>query len=424
MLSISRAPRWATALGHESTAGANAGQAREVAMQRILPAVLVVIALAACDARTPDSAVPTAPEATRAGAPAAPAAPQVIVSGLLYPRGFTFGRDGAIYVAEAGVPEGNDMSTAGQCAQVAPPTGPWLGGFTGRVSRVTMAGQRTTVADHLPSARNNLGDVDGVSDVAFAKDGERGPGNDDRGARSRDEKLYVLSGAGCSRGHADDPSRVLRLEPHGHYTTVANLSRWIHEHPVANPNPPDFEPDGDWYNMASSGNTLYLVEANQGNLVSVRPDGGRIRRVADVSATEDGHVVPTGLSVSRSDDDLYVGELRAFPAVPGSANVIIYERNGQVEDRLHGFTAIVGVANDRSGNVYVLESFNCATTEPCFPSPGTGRVVRVSSNGTRDVVAAGLSFPTGLRLGPDGALYVSNFSFGPPRMGQIVRIPL
>ena len=85
---------------------------------------------------------------------------------------------------------------------------------------------------------------------------------------------------------------------------------------------------------------------------------------------------------------------------------------------------MLGVANDRIGNVYVLESFNCATAQPCFPSPGSGRVVRVARDGTRTVVAAGLSFATGLRLGPDGALYVSNFSYGPPHMGQLLRIPL
>ena len=110
--------------------------------------------------------------------------------------------------------------------------------------------------------------------------------------------------------------------------------------------------------------------------------------------------------------------------MPGAANVVVYEPNGQVEDRLRGFSAITGVANDRIGNVYVLEAFNCADTRPCFPSPGTGKVIRVARDGTRTVVAAGLSFPTGLRLGPDGALYVSNFSFGPPHMGQILRITL
>jgi hypothetical protein len=102
--------------------------------------------------------------------------------------------------------------------------------------------------------------------------------------------------------------------------------------------------------------------------------------------------------------------------------VIRYSEHGAVESRLHGFTAVLGVANDAAGNTYVLETFTCATMTPCFPSPGSGDVVRVAKNGTRSVVASGLSFATSLRMGPDGALYVSNFGFGPPGMGQIWRI--
>ena len=72
--------------------------------------------------------------------------------------------------------------------------------------------------------------------------------------------------------------------------------------------------------------------------------------------------------------------------------------------------------------VHVLESFTCPTAAPCFPSPGSGRVVQIAANGTRSVVASGLSVATALRMGPDGALYVSNFGFGPPASGQIIRI--
>jgi hypothetical protein len=374
-------------------------------MNRFLPAAVAVLALAACDARSPDSAAPNPPDASRASALAAP---EVIVSGLQYPRGFAFGRDGAIYVAEAGVPEGNETSTvATGCPQVPPPVGPWSGGFTGRISRVTMRGVRTTVVDGLPSARDQMGDVEGPSDVAFDE-----------------KKMYVMIGAGCAHGHVNEPSSLNRVKENGKLQMVADLSRWLKAHPTAYPEADDFEPDGSWYSMAVARDRFYLVEANQGNLISVRPDGGRIERVADVSATEKGHVVPTAISLERTGDDILVGELRPFPAVPGDADVILYERNGTVESRLHGFTAVLGTATDWHGNSYVLESFSCPTAEPCFPSPGSGRVIRVARDGTRSVIATGLSFATALRMGPDGALYVSNFGFGVPRMGQLLRIPL
>lgn len=374
-------------------------------MNRFLATAVVVLALAACDARSPDSAAPTPPDASRV---ATAVAPQVIVSGLHFPRGFAFGRDGAIYVAEAGVPEGNETSTvATGCQQVPAPIGPWTGGFTGRISRVTMRGERTTVVDGLPSARDQMGDVEGPSDIAFDK-----------------KQMYVMIGAGCAHGHLNEPSSLNRVKENGKLQMVADLSRWLKAHPTANPEADDFEPDGSWYSMAVAEKAFYLVEANQGNLVSVRPDGGHIERVADVSATENAHVVPTAISLQRTGDDILVGELRPFPAIPGGADVILYERNGSVESRMNGFTAVLGTATDWRGNSYVLESFNCPTADPCFPSPGSGRVIRVARDGTRSVVATGLSFPTALRMGPDGALYVSNFGFGPPRSGQLLRIPL
>jgi hypothetical protein len=371
-------------------------------MQRFLTAAIAALTLAACDSRRPTEATPSTIDESRSGASAAPT---IVASGLEYPRGFDF-RDGAIYVAEAGTPEGN--TTVGPCAeQVPPPVGPWKGGFTGRISRISRSGTRTTVIDHLPSALDALGDVDGISDVAFHGD-----------------KLYALSSAGCSRGHQNEPSSVIQVGKRGGYERVANLTQWIKTHPTAHPNPGDFEPDGDWYNMASKGDVLYIVESNQGNLVAVKPNGNereRIRRIADVSATENAHVVPTGLAFSKHGNDLLVGELRGFPAVTGSADVIVYDRKGNVENRLHGFTAITGVAADHHGNVYVMEAFNCVAGTPCFPSPGTGDIVRVKRDGTRDVVVRGLSFPTSVRLGPDAALYFTNFIFGPPHVGEIQR---
>lgn len=371
-------------------------------MRRFLAVAAALVTLAACDNRGTTSITGT-PEAgaTRAPATSMPATPQVISGGLEYPRGFSFGPDGAIYVAEAGTPEGNTTMTVGLCPQVG--FGPSAGGFTSRISRITLDGTRTTVADHLPSAVNVLGDVEGVSDIAF------GAGH----------KLYGLLVAGCAHGHVNEPSAVIGVRSDGSYEVLADLSRWVKANPTLHPNPGDFEPDGDFYNMAAQGNVLYVVEANQGNLLSIKPENGKITRLADVSATE-GHRVPTGLAIAN--DELLVGELTPFPAVTGAADIIRYKRNGDIRDRIHGFTAVLGVATDKAGMMYVLESFTCPTALPCFPSPGSGRVVRVSPDGARDVVAEGLSFATALRVGPDGALYVSNFGYGPPHMGQILRI--
>ena len=246
-------------------------------MQRFPFVALAALTLAACDGRTPTDAAVAVPNGVAAQrAAVVPAAPTVIVSGLEYPRGFTFGRDGAIYVAEAGTPLGNDFSTTGQCQQVPSPVGPSKGGHTGRISRVTMAGVRTTVVAGLPSSRNGNGAVSGVADVAFVNHGgskENDDEDDDAdggGTTAQGASLYALVLGGCSHGLPDEPSRVLRVGLNGTYAVVADLSRWIKANPTKNPEADDFEPDGDWYNLAARGNLLYAVEANQGNLVSIK----------------------------------------------------------------------------------------------------------------------------------------------------------
>ena len=66
---------------------------------------------------------------------------QTYVHGLNSPRGLAFGPDGALYIAEAG--DGSEStSTAGECTQVKPPVGPYVGGYTGRVSRLDHRRQR------------------------------------------------------------------------------------------------------------------------------------------------------------------------------------------------------------------------------------------------------------------------------------------
>jgi len=365
-----------------------------------LAALALVVSLGACDRTSITD--PVAPSSEKS--PAAMPTQRVIARGLLYPRGFTFDQSGAIVVAEAGTPEGNTISTVGQCEQVPAPIGPNLGGSTGRISRIDMSGTRTTIADHLASALDAGGDVTGVADVAYMHG-----------------QLYALLGAGCSHGHPHDPSAILWVRSDGSRTRLVDLSAWVMSHPTAHPSAGDFEPDGSWYAMTAYGNALYLVEANQGNLLSASGNPMQITRLADVSATE-GHAVPTSLDIYRND--IVVGELTPFPALPGGSNLLRYGISGHLNGRLPGFTAVLGVARDAQFNHYVLESFTCPTSTPCFPSPGSGDVVRVAPDGTRTVIATGFSFATALRTGPDGNLYVANFGYGPPGMGEIVQIAL
>src|SRR5579872_1754853 len=73
----------------------------------------------------------------------------IFATGLNNPRSLAFGPDGMLYVAEAGT--GGSRSTVGVCQQAPAPAGPYSGGMTARISRISPSGVRTTVVDRLPS---------------------------------------------------------------------------------------------------------------------------------------------------------------------------------------------------------------------------------------------------------------------------------
>ena len=328
----------------------------------------------------------------------------VFATGLNNPRGLKFGPDGNLYVAEGGI--GGSNSTDGCCEQVIPPVGPYTGSATGsRISKIDANGNRTTAVDNLPSSQTSATTgtlISGAADVAFI-------GN----------TLYILmGGAGCSHGVPqvpEMPNGVLRVNADGTTDLIANLSAFVMAFPVAHPNADDFEPDGTWYSMIAVRGNLYAVEPNHGELDKITPEG-HISRVSDISASQ-GHIVPTAIA---HHGNFYVGNLNTFPIVPGSSNIYKITPSGHVSVFVEGLTAILGVVFDERDRMYVLET----STAPGDPTPFTGKVIRVDPSGHQTEIASGLFFPTGMTMGSDGALYVSNVGFGPPPsgLGEILRI--
>ena len=339
----------------------------------------------------------------------------VVATGLNNPRGLHFGPDGQLYVAEGGL-GGTTTNTVGRCQQVPPPVGPYTSsGNSASISRVDpRTGAVTRVATHLPSSQTSLaigGDVSGVADVAFV-------GN----------TLYaMISGAGCSHGLAGTNNAIVRVNPDGSTTQVANLSQFLMTHPVANPEPSvppgDFEPDGTWYGMAAKGNALYAIEPNHQEMDRIQTANGHISRVVDFSKT---FIAPADwrgpTAITRDGGSFYVGTLTPFPpVVPGNAQVFKVNPGGHFTLFAGGLTTVLGLAVDSSDRLYVLEMSDAAG----FPTPGAGDIVRINTDGSRQTIASGLDLPTAMTIGPDGNLYVSDKGFGfPPGQGEIVKVTL
>src|SRR6266516_2429203 len=107
--------------------GAASGWIDRLPLPWIAAALLAIVLLCAVSIR----ALASPPEA------------EVFARGLIHPRGLVFGPDGNLYVAEAGN-GGPDQVDVGRDK-------PHAVGHTGRVSRISPSGERTTLVDGLPS---------------------------------------------------------------------------------------------------------------------------------------------------------------------------------------------------------------------------------------------------------------------------------
>jgi hypothetical protein len=97
--------------------------------------------------------------------------------------------------------------------------------------------------------------------------------------------------------------------------------------------------------------------------------------------------------------------------VPGSAPTIYAE----------GFTNIIDLEFDAQGRLHVLEIDTNGLLAPQI----AGRLARVPAGGGtgQTIISVGLVMPGGMVIGPDGAIYISNFSTS-PGAGEIVRVSL
>jgi len=327
-------------------------------------------------------------------------------TGLTNPRGLAFGPDGNLYVAEAGTGGGQTPADIDPgCPVNVNIYSPYTAGYSGRVTRVLANGTKQTVAVNLPSMTDAYGGSYGPTDVAFIGD-----------------QLYVLiEMGGCSHALPDDLPAILRVNPDGSTTNVANLNAWHAANPPnfikdTDPATTDQEPGGVFHSMIAHGKYLYVVETNRGFLLRVDPKSGIIETLYDMSVDNQEH---NPIVMTRRGNQFHVG---TFGEDGGPAELAVFDKyfSGyslpfQSRDPIVGLAwrgnRLYGVEIFPYDNQWTTDNANLVTFDP--------------RTGERKVVLAGFaSLPNGLVAGPDGALYTSNWgiSYTGGGDGSILRI--
>lgn len=332
---------------------------------------------------------------------------EVVASGLDNPRGLAFAPNGALYVAEAG------KGGPGPC--VPGPEGPTICyGETGAVTRIWKGTQKRIVSG-LPSLA--------------AEDGSQASGPD-HVAVLGSGGLYVTIGLGGNPAERSQfPTlgnffgHIIHVSASGDWESVADVSAY-----EASDNPEGTDIDSNPYALIALPGRRIVADAGGNDLLQANPDG----TISTLAVFPDRMVpspfvpgqmipmeaVPTCVT-QGPDGAYYVGQLTGFPFVPGAANIFRVEPGKPYDVALTGFTNIIDLAFDADGNLYVLEIF----ANGLLSGNPTGALIRVDPQGNRTTLASdGLVTPTGLAIGRDGAIYISNYGTQ-AGIGQVIRIP-
>lgn len=338
---------------------------------------------------------------------AQPAGSTVVASNLNNPRGLAFAPNGALYIAEAG--------TGGDGPQIAGPDGPLHFGLSGSITRVSKGTQERIVTG-LPSLANATGGAAiGPSAISFGQNGNAaltiGLGQNPA------VRADTLGAAGALMG------TLWQLNQNGQMKLTADIAGF---EAANNPdgNLPDSNPNGV---LSDKGGAVFVADAGGNSLLEVTAKGtvsvvavfpNRIVPFPTPQSEFSMQAVPTNV-VRGPDGALYVSQLTGFPFPLHGARVYRVVPGSEPTIYAEGFTNIIDLEFDASGNLYVLEIDQNGLLAPDV----VGRLARVnaSDHSIVDIATTGLIMPGGMTIGPDGAIYVSNYSTA-PGAGQVIRI--
>ncbi|GGO78917.1 ScyD/ScyE family protein [Nocardioides deserti] len=318
---------------------------------------------------------------------------------------------------------------------------------------------------HGPAEVRELGGLPAAAGFAQAISAARG-------------KVYFLTGGGGPAEELPAGAATLYVWHHGDLEEVADIGT----HQIGDPDPYDLEEvptDTNPYGMqALKDGTVLVADAGGNDLLRVWPNG-KVKTVAvfkprvvevpdDLPAppeapmralggsdpepeppappapTMPAESVPTSVTVG-ADGYWYVGELRGFPATPGTSLVwrikpgsrgavcdpAPYDARGDRHERrggkhrsgctpyADGLTSIVDLAADRHGAIYALSLSKASWLQAESGTPGAeiGGLFRITPHRghthTRELVPGRLTLPGGVDVAKDGTIYLTGPVFGP-----------
>jgi len=366
-----------------------------------------------------------------------------IAKGLDNPRGLSFAPNGKLYVAEAGLGAGDGHGGFG------------LGvGLTGAVSEISGIGSPQIAVRRVATGLVSIGGNENGFPEVVGPDGVsvQGAGGiyvtmclSTPGVAAKNPELSAAAKAQLGR--------LLRVTPGGQWKAVADVGSYNYAWTLANKDAPwaspDF-PDSNPYGVLAVAGRQFVTDAGANTINEVTADGA-IRIIAHVPAplfpppTGGAPAVPLGDAVPTcvalgADGYLYVGTLafaanfarhaptapepwktlprqsRIYRVSPTASNRFLTEADVWARE-LNPITACAF----GNGALHVTEYVTEQSTYL------TGAVVRIAlasegTAGARTILGAGeLHSPNGLAIGPDGAVYVSNYSIS-AGAGEVVRV--
>jgi hypothetical protein len=347
-----------------------------------------------------------------AGAASAAIHVSVVASHLNSPK-HLLATDRGVYVTESGTggPAGATNCITGPSTEAPGPTS-FCTGQTGAVALISGHHVKVVAAKLASSIEQNPPEAAGPSAVTIDAEG--------RLSILYDDAQPTPTGATALPSPAAPVFGTFQMAG----GRVAQIARFDAAHPQTEATlggvPGEIAYDSDPFDVVAYKTGYVVADAGSNSIVSVSKTG-RVSLIArfptfpeQVPAGVFGptpvplnaQAVPTSVAVGP-DGALYVGILRGVPSLPGTADIYRVVPGHAPTIWASGLTSVTAIAFDAHNRLLATEYSSGGLLAPATVP---GAIVRVSSNGKRvtRLPITGLTQPTGIAVGADGAIYVSN----------------